>query len=253
MSYPNDLLASRAVVKPGLFAVIPATGLVNNVIPGIEGCKISIVASPKIGAGFVQYVVHTGPGGKTTRPWAKEPGIEAFVYCTKGGCRVSVAGETQVFDAGGYAYAPPGIGIEFSDCKDGTELLLYKQAYVPLQDYASRAYFGNSNDIPYRIFDEMENVFIKDLLPTELGFDMNMHVLSFAPGGCHPFVETHVQEHGAYVLEGEGVYYLDDRWMTIKKDDFIWFGPYVPQASYGVGRGPFTYIYSKDCNRDVHL
>lgn len=253
MSYPNDLLSSRAVVKPGLYAVIPATGLVNNVIPGIESCKISIVASPKMGAGFVQYVVNAKSGGKTTRAWAKEPGIEAFVYCVEGGCRVSVDGETQEFEVGGYVYAPPGRGIEFDDCKDGTVLLLYKQVYVPLTDYDSKAYFGNSNDIPYRIYDDMENVFIKDLLPMEQGFDMNMHMLSFAPGGCHPFVETHVQEHGAYVLEGEGVYYLDDRWMTIRKDDFIWFGPYVPQAAYGVGRGPFSYIYSKDCNRDVLL
>lgn len=99
----------------------------------------------------------------------------------------------------------------------------------------------------------MENVFIKDLLPTELGFDMNMHILSFAPGGCHLFVETHVQEHGAYILEGQGVYFLDNQWTTIKKGDFVWFGPYVAQASYGVGRENFTYIYSKDCNRDVIL
>ncbi|MHB8063978.1 MAG: (S)-ureidoglycine aminohydrolase, partial [Ruminiclostridium sp.] len=112
---------------------------------------------------------------------------------------------------------------------------------------------GNANDIEYRIYDDMENVLIKDLLPTDLTFDMNMHILSFKPGGCHPFVETHVQEHGAYVLYGEGVYLLDDTWKGIKKDDFIWFGPYVAQASYGIGRDEFTYIYSKDCNRDVIL
>lgn len=39
MSYPTDLLSTRAVVKPGLWAVIPKEGLVNNVIPGIEGAK----------------------------------------------------------------------------------------------------------------------------------------------------------------------------------------------------------------------
>lgn len=253
MSYPNDLLSTRAVVKPGLYAVIPAAGLVNNVVPGIEGCKISIVASPKLGAGFVQYVVRAGQGGKTTAAWAKEDRIEAFLYCAEGGCRVSVQGETRTLNAGGYVYAPPGCGLEFAECLEGTVLLLYKQAHIPLKNFAPRIHWGNSNDIPYRIYDDMENVFIKDLLPLELGFDMNMHILSFAPGGCHPFVETHVQEHGAYVLEGEGVYLLDERWMTIKKDDFIWFGPYVPQAAYGVGRGPFTYIYSKDCNRDVPL
>ena len=43
MSYPKDLLSTRAVVKPGLWAVIPKTGLVNNVIPNIIGGKVSIV------------------------------------------------------------------------------------------------------------------------------------------------------------------------------------------------------------------
>ena len=99
----------------------------------------------------------------------------------------------------------------------------------------------------------MKNVFIKDLLPKDTAFDMNMHILSFEPGGCHSFVETHVQEHGAYILSGEGMYIMEQEWIPIRKDDFMWFGPYVPQACYGVGREPFAYIYSKDCNRDVTI
>ena len=112
---------------------------------------------------------------------------------------------------------------------------------------------GRLNDMPDAAYDGMENVRIKDLLPTDLGFDVNFHTLSFLPGGCHPFVETHVQEHGLYILEGEGVYLIDDQWVPIRKGDFVWFGPYVPQACYGVGRTPFTYIYTKDCNRDIKL
>ena len=46
MGYPADLLSTRAVVKPGLFAVIPKDGLVNNVLPFLTGCRTSIVASP---------------------------------------------------------------------------------------------------------------------------------------------------------------------------------------------------------------
>lgn len=255
MGYPNDILSTRAVIKQGLYAIIPPTGLVNNVIPGVSGCKVSIVASPKMGAGFVQYIIEAEPGASTAYGLASEPGIEAFLYCIEGSCKVSAAGEERNLTGGGYVYAPAGSGgIGFRNMEqEPARLLLYKQVYIPLEGYSAAACWGNTNDIPYRIYDNMENVFIKDLLPVELGFDMNMHILSFAPGGCHPFVETHVQEHGAYMLEGEGVYLLDDKWSPIKKGDFVWFGPYVPQASYGVGRGPFTYIYSKDCNRDVSL
>ncbi|WP_338432856.1 (S)-ureidoglycine aminohydrolase [Clostridium tyrobutyricum] len=254
MGYPNDVLSTRAILKKGVFAVIPPDGLVNNVIPGIEGCKVSIIASPKMGASFVQYVVDAEPQGKTTKKFGSEKDIETFIYCIKGNIKVKVNGEEKEIVDGGYAYSPAGVGLEFENTSNQTaNLLLYKQIYIPLEGHNAKVVWGNVNKIEYKIYDGMENVFVKDLLPTDLGFDMNMHILSFAPGGCHPFVETHVQEHGSYTLEGEGVYLLDDKWMTIKKGDYIWFGPYVAQAAYGVGRENFTYIYSKDCNRDVIL
>lgn len=42
----------------------------------------------------------------------------------------------------------------------------------------------------------MDDVILLDFLPKELGFDMNMHILSFEPGASHGYIETHVQEHG---------------------------------------------------------
>ena len=57
MAYPEGLLKTRAVIRPGEYAVIPPEGRVRNVIPGIEDCNMSILASPKLGASFV----HTPP------------------------------------------------------------------------------------------------------------------------------------------------------------------------------------------------
>lgn len=254
MGYPNDLLSTRAIVKPGLWAVIPSTGLVNNIIPGIEGCHVSIVASPKMGAGFVQYIVEATEGGGTIEPFANEDGIESFIYVCEGKVSIGVLDDTEVFEDGGYVYAPPGVGISFKVMSDNAKLLLYKQKYIPYKNLIPYTVKGNINAVEYRIYDDMENVFIKDFLPVnDLAFDMNMHILSFAPGGCHPFVETHVQEHGMYILEGEGMYLLEDKWMGIKESDFIWMGAFCQQAAYGVGTKNFTYIYSKDCNRDVIL
>ena len=191
MGYPSDLLSSRAVVKPGMYAIIPPEGRVFNVIPGIEGCRMTILCTPKMGAGFVKPL----------------------------------------------------------------RFLLYKQRYIPHPDPAMQPYavFGNTNDIEERIYDNMENVFVRDLLPVDERFDMNMHILSFAPGGCHPFVETHVQEHGAYLYEGEGLYLLNDDWVPVKAEDFIWMGAYCKQCCYGVGLTRLSYIYSKDCHRDAEI
>lgn len=254
MGYPKDLLSTRAVVKPGLWAVIPKEGLVNNVIPNIEGCKVSIVASKKMGAGFAEYVVKAEKGGRTTQPFGTEEETEAFIYIVDGRVDITVEGKKYEMKSGGFAFAPAGVGLGFSTVSDKAEILLYKQKYIPYKDKKPYVVTGNIEDVPYRIYDEMANVHIKDFLPTDdLAFDMNMHILSFEPGGCHPFVETHVQEHGAYILNGEGMYLMDDTWLGIKKEDFMWFGAYCPQCAYGVGTEPFTYIYSKDCNRDVIL
>lgn len=256
MSYPNGNLTTRAVVKPGSYTVIPPEGRVKNVIPCFEGFETTILASPKYGASFVFYVATLLPGAKTTSVWCAEPGIESFIYFMdgEGELSLSVAGEEKTLSQGGYAYSPAGVGMEIANrSKKPLRVLLYKQRYIPLEGHNARVVWGNVNEIKERIYEEMENVFIQDLLPMDLGFDMNFHVLSFEPAGCHPFVETHVQEHGAYITSGQGVYMLGEDFVQVQKEDFIWFGPFAQQAVYATGRERLSYIYSKDFNRDVDL
>lgn len=255
MGYPKDVLSTRTQLRIGKYAVIPPEGLVNNSIPFIDKAYISVVASPKMGASFAQYSIEVFEGGGTVKAFGHEEGIECFLYCLSGHGKAKVMGEQVDLCEGSYIFSPPGNGIEFrNDHKESLKLLFYKQRYVSLMGIPQPKHVvANALDIDYRKYDDMANVLVKDLLPNDLSYDMNMHFLSFMPGGCHPFVETHVQEHGAFVVEGEGMYLLDNQWMPIRTNDFIWFGPYVAQGAYGVGTGPFTYIYSKDCNRDVLL
>ncbi len=256
MGYPNGLLKTRAVIRPGEYAVIPPEGRVNNVIPSIKGCTMSIIASPKLGASFVQYIGTAMPSGGTVTPFAAEDQIESFIYLMdgEGSLQVTAEGKEYTLTPGGYVYAPPQSDLQFSNMGDKpVRFLLYKQRYITWQNLRPSIVAGNINDIKEVIYDGMENVFLRDLLPTDISFDMNMHTLSFEPAGCHPFVETHVQEHGAYILEGEGIYLLGEEWIQVQKEDFIFFGPYIQQAVYATGRGRLTYIYSKDCNRDVSI
>ena len=255
MGYPSDILTTRAVIRPGKYVVLPPEGLVNNVIPGIEGCRVSIVASPKYGASFVWYQVTAQPGGGTTRPFGAEEGIETFFYVIDGEGTVRAGGREYPVRPGSYLYTPAGAGMEFACTGDGPmHAILYKQRYVPAKGIGSpEVCFGNQADLEVLHLDDMDNVEMKNFLPTGLEYDMNFHILSFEPGASHSFIETHLQEHGMYILEGEGVYLLDEEWRLIRKDDFVWFGPYCPQAAYAAGRTRFTYIYSKDCNRDADI
>ena len=253
MGYPNDLLSTRAILKHGRYALIPPEGRVKNVIPNLTNCNVSIIASPELGPRFAMYTVEVLAGGGTLKNFQEE-GIETFVYCMSGRGQVTVDGKEYSLENGGYVFAPASMGVGLKNGSDEPwKLLLYKQRYRPLEGYKDHVVIGDLNEIPDEAYDGMENVRIKNLLPSELGFDVNFHTLSFYPGGCHPFVETHIQEHGLYFLEGEGIYLIDDKWIPVKKEDFIWFGPYVPQAFYGAGRTNATYIYTKDCNRDVAL
>ena len=255
MPYPNDLLSTRAVIKPGKFAIVPPEGLVNNVIPGFRNCQISILVSPKIGASFVEYLVHVEPNGDNLQGFGGE-GIETFVFCLEGEINVKPFSSKTFMSLkeGGYFYCPPN---DYMCIKNESglpvRLLLYKQRHEPLPGYEPKVVFGNIHHLESRDYDGMSSVQLTDLLPSQLDYDMNMHILTFSSPGSHPFIETNVQEHGAYILSGEGLYYLDNQWFPVKKGDFIWFGPFVPQAVYSVGREPLSYIYSKDCNRDVSL
>ena len=201
--YPSDLLSNRSIVKRDSFAIITPEGRVINTIPGIVDAKMTILCTPKVGAGFVQLIGTLGAAAHTEYPYATQPHEESFLYVLDG-CvelEVTVGDHREVLTQGGYAYAPAGVGIGFKNVngKEG-RILLYKQRYIPhpkgLQPYTV---FGNINDVPFRDYDGMANVHVKDFLPVEEAFDMNMHILSFDPGASHNIVETHVQYYVVYM------------------------------------------------------
>lgn len=254
MGYRKDLLSSRAIIKHGSFALVPPEGLVNNVIPFFEKCRISVIASPRYGASFVEYLVYVEPGGRNTKDFGGN-GVETFIYVIEGKLNIKVEGKEYSLTNGGYVYAPPSKGIIMeNNSNETTKFILYKQRYIPVEGIGEPWVVSNNvNNLKSIFYDDMKDVTLTDLLPTSLEFDMNFHILTFQPGGSHPFIETHVQEHGAYILTGEGMYNLDNDWIGVKKGDFIWMGPFVHQATYAVGYEPLSYVYSKDCNRDPEI
>ena len=51
--------------------------------------------------------------------------------------------------------------------------------------------------------------------PADLRHDMHVNIVTFEPGGRIPFAETHVMEHGIYVLEGTAEYLLNRDWVSV--------------------------------------
>jgi (S)-ureidoglycine aminohydrolase len=89
--------------------------------------------------------------------------------------------------------------------------------------------------------------------PADMGHDMHVTVVTFQPGGVIPFPETHVMEHGLYVLQGHGVYRLNADWVEVEAGDFMWLRAFCPQACYAGGPEPFRYLLYKDVNRHAPL
>jgi (S)-ureidoglycine aminohydrolase len=89
--------------------------------------------------------------------------------------------------------------------------------------------------------------------PADLRHDMHVNIVTFEPGGVIPFEETHVMEHGLYVLEGKAVYLLNRDWVEVEAGDFMWLRAFCPQACYAGGPGRFRYLLYKDVNRHAKL
>jgi (S)-ureidoglycine aminohydrolase len=89
--------------------------------------------------------------------------------------------------------------------------------------------------------------------PNDVRHDMQVNIVSFEPGGAIPFPETHVMEHGLYVLEGKAVYLLNTDWVEVEAGDFMWLRAFCPQACYAGGPGRFRYLLYKDVNRHAAL
>ena len=64
--------------------------------------------------------------------------------------------------------------------------------------------------------------------PNDLRHDMHVNIVSIEPGGVIPFMETHVMEHGIYILQGKGIYNLNVDSVEVGAGDFIWLRAFCP-------------------------
>ena len=64
--------------------------------------------------------------------------------------------------------------------------------------------------------------------PADVRYDMHLNIVTFEPGAIIPFMETHIMEHGLYVLEGKAVYRLNQDWVEVEAGDYMWLRRLLP-------------------------
>ena len=256
----TDLLTGRAVFTEA-YAVIPKgvmRDIVTSYLPFWEDTRLWVLSRPLSGFAetFSQYIMEVAPGGGSDKP---EPDAQAegVLFVVEGQLTLRLAGETYTMTPGGYAFIPPA--SDWSVRNRGTEPVRFhwvRKAYEAVEGLgAPDAIVVNETDIAPAPMPGTDGKWATTRFvdPADLRHDMHVTVVTFEPGAVIPFLETHVMEHGLYVLEGKAVYQLNQDWVEVEAGDYMWLRAFCPQACYAGGPGRFRYLLYKDVNRHAKL
>jgi (S)-ureidoglycine aminohydrolase len=256
----DQLLTDRAVFTDA-YAVIPKgtmRDIVTSFLPFWDNTRLWVIARPMTGFAetFSQYIMEVGPDGGSDTP-ETDPDAQAVLFVVEGTATVTVNGGTHNLTEGGYAYLPAGSEWTLRNmAKDTLRFHWIRKAYVPVKGIDHpEVIITNEQDIAPTVMPDTQGRWAttRFVEPTDLRHDMHVTIVTFQPGGVIPFLETHVMEHGLYVLEGKAAYRLNQDWVEVEAGDYMWLRAFCPQACYAGGPGPFRYLLYKDVNRHMPL
>ena len=223
--------------------VLTPDTFVRAPLPGMRKATAIVHASPAIGAGFTQYTVEFDQAG------SMKPGFaQTFLYVHSGAVGIIIGNQEHWLSTNQYAYLPDcNARIE---CPDGGRATLIEKTWTALQDHERPQPFINDERAltPQPLLGD-EALVVRTLMPADSAFDFAVNTMTFQPGAALPMAEIHCMEHGLLMLEGGGIYRLNDCWYPVTAGDFIWMAPYCPQWFGCLGKSPAKYLIYKDWNR----
>jgi len=250
----------RAVFTPA-YAFIPANTLSDitaSRLPFWEKTRLWVLSRPLSGFAetFSQYIMDVEPGGGSDRP---EPDLQAegVLFVVDGVLSLHMDGVVHILVEGGFAFIPPGSDWRVKN-EGSTNLRFHwiRKRYEAVEGIdAPDAVIVNEKDIEpiYNPGTDKKWGTTRFVDPDDVRHDMHVTIVTFQPGGLIPFPETHVMEHGLYVLQGKGAYKLNQDWVEVEAGDYMWLRAFCPQACYAGGSGPFRYLLYKDMHRHAKL
>ncbi len=256
----TQLLTDRAMFTEA-YAVIPKgtfSDIVTSFLPFWEGARFWVLSRPLSGFAetFSQYIAEVQPGGGSDRP-ETDPRAQAVLFVVEGAMEITIDGQGHAMDTGGYAYIPAGAAWTLRNTSDAlVKFHWVRKAYQAVEGLAHpEAFVTNEADVAANAMPETDGKWAttRFVEPTDLRHDMHVNIVTLQPGAVIPFAETHVMEHGLYVLEGKAVYRLNQDWVEVEAGDYMWLRAFCPQACYAGGPGPFRYLLYKDVNRHMPL
>lgn len=256
----TELLTDRAMFTEA-YAVIPKgvmRDIVTSHLPFWEKTRLWVLARPLSGFAetFAQYIMEVGAGGGSEHP-EQDENAEGVLFVVDGEIEVTLHGVAHVLKPGGYAFIPPGTDWSLRNRSGDTARFHWIRKHyervegLPLPE----AFVTNEQDIEPIPMPGTDGRWVTTRFVdmNDMRHDMHVNIVTFQPGGVIPFAETHVMEHGLYVLEGKAVYRLNQDWVEVEAGDFMWLRAFCPQACYAGGPDRFRYLLYKDVNRHMKL
>ncbi|KAJ8604336.1 hypothetical protein CTAYLR_002510 [Chrysophaeum taylorii] len=249
-------MTGRAVFTTA-YAVIPRVvmrDIVTSMLPFWRGTRAWILARPMTGFAetFSQYVVEVEEGGGSERP-DTEPEVESVLYVLSGAMTLDVGGAKIRCSSGAYAYVPPSTPWAVVGDEKRSMFVWIRKRYQAVDGLEAPPWFvvPDERDVVPESMPDTEGAWstTRFVDPLDLRHDMHVNIVTFKPGAVIPFKETHVMEHGIFVLQGKAVYHLNHDWVEVEEGDFIWLRAFCPQACYAGGPSDFRYLLYKDVNR----
>lgn len=256
----SELLTDRAVFTEA-YAVLPRgvlRDIVTSYLPNWQRTRLWVVARPLSGFAttFSQYIMEVSAGGGSDDP-EPDPLAEAVLFVMEGEIRLTIDDDTFTLGSGGYAYLPPGANWGLHNTSDTTARFHWiRKPYEAVADIETPPAFVTSDqEVEPMAMPDTDGVWstTRFVEPDDMRHDMHVNIVTLEPGGVIPFLETHVMEHGLYVLEGKAVYRLNNDWVEVQAGDFMWLRAFCPQACYAGGPGRFRYLLYKNVNRHMPL
>lgn len=243
------------------YAVLPAItqrDIVTSLLPGWKGMRMWVLARPLSGFAetFSQYAVELAPCGGSDAPEV-DPEAQSVILVAGGVLTLNIDGAKHRMTEGGYAYIPPDtVWTVWNDGAEPAQFHWIRKRYAEAEGVETpQAFVTSDRDITPTEMPDCDGVWATTRFvdPADLRHDMHVNIVTFQPGGRIPFAETHVMEHGLYVLQGTADYLLNRDWVPVGPGDFMWLRAFCPQACIATGDVPFRYLLYKDVNRHMPL
>jgi (S)-ureidoglycine aminohydrolase len=256
----SQLLSGRAIFTD-THAVIPKgvlSYIVASRLPHWEDTLAWVLARPMSGFAetFSQYLMEVAPGGGSVSP-EPDPEAEGVIFLMEGELDLVIRGKTHRIEPGGFVFLPPGCPWTLRvPGQLPARFHWIRKRYEPVEGIAPPdVIIANDNDTSPEVMPETDGRWSTTRFVhwSDMRHDMHVTIVNMEPGATIPFLETHVMEHGLYVLEGKGVYRLNTDWVEVEAGDFMWLRAFCPQACYAGGPDTFRYLLYKDMNRHARL